>query len=167
MYAFIAARFKKTKNGKPRGQPPTGQSIKEFLEKIDADPDWFPGKHCGEKRGPKRILTSANVANIVSAAKRLKTAGDEPTYAAVVAACPKATLNPKTGLPVDKSTLYAVFRESCYDDKPDDTWDHRNRLRRSALNDVEKQRRWEFAKYMLNLARASRWYFANLVWCDL
>ena len=167
MYAFIAARVKKTKNGKPRGQPPTGQSVKEFLEKIDADPDWFPGKHCGEKRGPKRILTSANVANIVSAAKRLKTAGDEPTYAAVVAACPKATLNPKTGLPVDKSTLYAVFRESCYDDKPDDTWDHRNRLRRSALNDVEKQRRWEFAKYMLNLERAARWFFANLVRCDL
>ena len=45
-----------------------------------------------------------------------------------VAACPKATLNPATGQPVDKNLIYTVFREACYDEDPNDTWDHLSRL---------------------------------------
>ena len=74
--------------------------------------------HREARRG---ILRGVKVTAIVSAAKRIKAAGDEPTYGAVVAACPRATLNPSTNEPVDKSLVYAVFREYCYDDDPADT----------------------------------------------
>ena len=74
-------------------------------------------------RGPKRNA-------VVSAAKRLKAEGEEPTYSNIVVACPEATHNPATGEPVDKSLAYTAFRESVYDDEdhPEDTWDHRSRL---------------------------------------
>ena len=130
--------------GHPKGDHPSSASIKEFFDKLDSDPDWFPGKHSDAKRGPKRILRGAKRAAIVYAAKRLKSEGNEPTYSAVVAACPNAAQNPKTGEPVHKSLGYTVFRESCYDDDndPDDTWGHRSRLTRSALDDTAKHRRW-------------------------
>ena len=59
MYTFVARRVRKTQGGKAKGDHPTNTSIKEFFEKIDCDPDWFPGKHNGEKPGPKRVLTGA------------------------------------------------------------------------------------------------------------
>ena len=167
MHAFIASRVRKTKRGVAKGDHPTSASIKEFFDKVDSDPDWFPGKHSDIKRGPKRILSGAKRSAIISAAKRLKGEGNEPTYSAVVAACPKATQNPKTGAPVHPRLVYAVFRESCYDDDPDDTWDNRRRLTRSALDATSMQRRWDFAKYMLPLNHTARWYHDNLVWCDL
>jgi hypothetical protein len=143
--------------------------MEQFFEKVDEDGDWFPGKHSGAQRGPKRVLTGVKVTAIVSAAKRLKAAGDEPTYAAVVAACPAATLNPATGQPVDKARVYTVFRESCYDDEsdPEDTWDHRNRLARGALDAAAMLRRDAFAIHVMSLRYTVQWYFYNLVWCDL
>ena len=86
-------------------------AVKEFFAKVDMDQDWFPGKATDSQRGPKRILRGVKVTAIVSAAKRIKAAGDEPTYGAVVAACPRATPNPSTNEPVDKSLVYAVFCE--------------------------------------------------------
>ena len=123
LYTFVAGCVQKTANGKPQGGAPTANSVKEFFEKVDADPHWFPGKHSGAPRGPKRVLTGVKVTAIVSAAKRLKAEGEEPTYTAVVAACPKATANPKTQEPVDKKLVYTVFKERCYDDEahPEDT----------------------------------------------
>ncbi len=41
---------------KPDGVNPTNNSIKVFFEKVDADPELFPGKQCGETRGRKRVL---------------------------------------------------------------------------------------------------------------
>ena len=99
------------------------------------------------------MLTGVKVTAIVSAAKRIKDSGDEPTYSAVVAARPKATHNPATGEAVDKSALYAVFRESCYDISPDDPWGHMNRLARSPLTDTMIKRRWDFTKHMLALKK--------------
>ena len=113
----------------------------DFFAKVDADPAWYPGKHDGSTRGPKRVLRGAKRGAIVSAAKRLKAQGVEPTYAAVVAACPAATRNPATGAAVDKRLIYTVFRESCYDETSEDTWDHRSRLARAALGDEARQRR--------------------------
>ena len=116
MHTFIAGKVKKTCQGQPNGGSPAVSSIKEFFEKIDHDPNWFPGKASDAKRGPTRLLRGSKVTAIVSAAKRIKAEGEEPTYSAVVAACPQATLNPSTNEPVDKSLVYTVFRESCYDD---------------------------------------------------
>ena len=110
MYPFIAGKVVKMKNGKPQGASPGVSAIKEFFDKIDNDPDWFPGKASDSHREPKRLLCGPKVTAIVSAAKRLKAEDEEPTYSTVVAACPRATLNPETKEPVDKSLVYAVFR---------------------------------------------------------
>ena len=167
MLAFVAARVRKTEHGKPGREAPTAEAMKEFFHKLDMDPEWYPGKHSGQKRGRKRVLRGAKRGAVVSAAKRLKTEGQEPTYAAIVAACPRATQNPATKEPVDKRSVYTVFREACYDDCPENKWSHMNRLSRSALTDNVKQKREEFATYMLNLGRSPAWYKNNLVWCDL
>ena len=111
MYSFIASKVRKTKDGKPTGEHPHSNGLQDFFAKVDADAEWFPGKHSGAKRGPKRILIGGKKSAIGSAAKRLKAAGDEPTYADIVAACPQATLNPDTGDPVSKELVYTVFRE--------------------------------------------------------
>ena len=167
LHAFVASKVKKTKNGKPCGAHPTSAAIQQLFDRIDNDPDWYPGKQSEEKRGPKRILTGAKAGAIVSAAKRLKSQGTEPTYAAVVAACPRATLNPDTGSPVKKDRVYALFREACYDDDPEDCWDNLRRLARSALDEPSRERRFAFAKHMLTLQHTDKWYSENLVWCDL
>ena len=166
--SFVASRVRKTKAGKPSGDHPTSQSIKEFFERVDADPEWHPGKVAeGGLRGRKRVLRGPKQTAIVAAAKRLKKQGEEPTYAAIVAACPTAVLNPDTEQPVDKKAVYTVFREACFDEGADDPWDNRPRLSRNALDDVSKRRRWDFAKHVISLSHRPQWYYDNLVWCDL
>lgn len=103
----------------------------------------------------------------MSAAKRIKTEGEEPTYSAVVVACPQATLNPSTNEPVDKSLVYTIFRECCYDDDPADTWDHLRRLSQSALDPPAQERRLVFASHMLTLRHTANWFYMNIVWVDL
>ena len=152
LYEHVASKVRKTKDGKPKGDHPTRAAIQQLFDKIDNDADWFPGKHNGERRGPKRILTGPKKAAIVSAAKRIKTEGGEPTYAEVVGACPRAALNPKTGEAVDKKLVYTVFREACYDEDPDDLWCNLNRLSKSALDSGTKQKRWAFARHMMTLS---------------
>ena len=165
--AFVASKVWKQKAGKPKGAHPTGEAISLFFQKTDSDPDWFPGKQSDEPRGPKRLLSGPTRTAIVSAAKRLKSEGHEPTYSAIVAACPAAVKNPKTGEPVDKKRVYDVFREFCYDDDPSDPWVHLSRLTRSALDDPAMQRRLAFATHMLASPHTASWYYTNLVWCDL
>ena len=161
LLSFVAARIQKTKDGKPKGGAPCSNSITEFFRKVDSDPSWYPGKHSGERRGPKRVRSGIKVTAVVSAATRLKAEGEEPTYSAVVAACPKAALNPSTSEPVDKKLLYTVFRESCYDDEahPEDTRDNHRRLAQSALEGAAMERRVVFANHMLGLRHSALWYY--------
>ena len=97
----------------------------------------------------------------------MKAEGVEPTYSNILAACPAATINPATQKPVDKSLVYTVFREACYDEDPARTWGHRSRVSRSALTAEAKDRRLDFANHMLRLPHTAAWYFRSLVWCDL
>ena len=167
MVTFVASRLVKMKDGVPRGDAPTVNSVKEFFEKIDEDPDWFPGKHCGKPRGPKRLLTGVRVTAIASAAKRIKAEDDEVTYGAAVAACPKATLNPETNEPCDKKLVYRVFREKCCDEGAEDTWGHWDRLAQQALDDPAKKRRVTFGEHMSALRHTANWFFQHIVWVDL
>ena len=167
LYTFAASRLHKMANGSPTGASPGVSAVKEFFDKIDSDLEWFPGTVSDTQRGPKRVLRGAKVTAIVSAAKRLKAEGEEPTYSAVVAACPQATLNPATNEPVDKSLMYTVFRECCYDDDPADTWDHLHRLSQSALDQPTRDRRLLFASHMLTLRHTATWLYMNIVWVDL
>ena len=68
MLAFIAARVRKTARGKPGREAPTPEAIAEFFSKVDKDPEWFPGKHSGQKRGRKRVLRGAKRGAAASAA---------------------------------------------------------------------------------------------------
>ena len=140
----VAGFLQKSKGGKPRGGSPSAQAVGQLFQRMDDDPDWFPGKGYAEATpGPKRLLRGPKATAIAAAAKRLKTGGEEPTYSSIVAACPTATLNPSTGQPVDKHLVYRVFRETCYDEDPVDTWQNMARLSRSALDPVSQSRRFQ------------------------
>ena len=52
--AWVASKL--TKQG---GGTPQKGSLSEFFAKVDADPEWFPGKHRGGKRGRPPVLTTA------------------------------------------------------------------------------------------------------------
>ena len=46
--------------GKGYSQDAPGHgSVSEFFQKVDADPEWFPGKVSGQKRGRKAVMTPA------------------------------------------------------------------------------------------------------------
>ena len=164
MHTYIASKVHKMWQGRPSGGSPGVSAIKEFFDKVDNDPEWYPGKASDMRRGPKRLLRGAKVTAIVSAAKRLKAQGEEPTYSAVVAACPQATLNPSTNEPVDKALVYKVFRECCYDDDPEDTWAHLPRLSQSTLDEPARERRRAFAEHMLTLRFTANWFYMHVVW---
>ena len=53
MLQFVASRVHKTKDGAPCGEHPTRAAVQQLLQKMDSDPAWYPGKHNGNKRGPK------------------------------------------------------------------------------------------------------------------
>ena len=84
--ASVASKVWKQRAGKPKGAHPTKKATSQFFQKIDSDPDWFPGKQSDEPRGPKRLLSGPKRTAIVAAAKRLKSEGHEPTYSSIVAA---------------------------------------------------------------------------------
>ena len=97
----------------------------------------------------------------------MKKNGIEPTYGNVVAACPKAALNPKTKRPFSKKTPYAVMQEDCYDDDPCLPWQHKARFSKKASTADMMERRVKFADYVLDLRHNANWFFNNLVWTDL
>ena len=112
LHTWIAERV--TKNG---GGHPTNDSVKDFLDKVDEDDDWYPGKQYGEKRGRKRVLTGAKAEAIARSAQAHKAQGGDVTYAHVCGNCKDAVLNPATGKPVDKRAVYTVFKARCYEDE--------------------------------------------------
>ena len=115
---WIAARVSKVGGGHP-----TPPSLHEMFVKIDNDPDWFPGKHSGTKRGPKPMLTAVKQRCIAQSAMTAKQKHkQDPCVAAVVLACPVSTHNPKTKRPFCDKTIQGVFTEDCFDFDPGHPW---------------------------------------------
>ena len=139
----------------------------KLLAKMDEDSDWFPGKLYGEPRGRKRVLVGVKATAVAASAKAQKTAGQEPTYASVLAACPEATRNPQTGQAVSKKAIYTVFRELCYDETPEKTWSHQARFARTALAGTQLMKRLAWAQHMQTLRHTADWDYRKLAWCDL
>ena len=167
MLPFIAGKLRKTKDGKPTGEAPSKQAVEQLFDKLDSDPEWYPGKQSDTPRGPKRVLVGGKITGIVNACKRLRAEGDDATYSTVVARAKKATLNPNTGEPVDKKQLYRVFRERCYDEGAHDCWELLPYLAQTALDEPAIERRVVFAGHMKELRHTAEWYFRNVVWVDL
>ena len=92
---------------------------------------------------------------------KLGARGGEPTYAKVIAACPKAALNPKTKRPFSKSTVYLIFQEDCYDDAPFLPWVCKARFSKTALTHGMMERRLKFADYVSALRHNNAWFFHN------
>ena len=164
MWAFVAAHVTKVGGGNP-----TPSAVQQLVEKIDADPEWYPGKAEVNARGPKSVITARNQNVAAQSAMSMKARKIEPTYPALVAANPVALLNPNTGKPVDKKRVYAILRERCYDDpgNPQDTWAHHVRFSKNALTDehMAKRRRW--GVYEQDTNHTEQWYYQNIVWTDI
>ena len=90
MKVYIAEKLKKSGGGSP-----SATAVRQFFENIDADDDWFPGKANYHNVGTASVMTGQQRAALARCAMTMKKNGLEPTYAKVVAACPKAALNPK------------------------------------------------------------------------
>ena len=71
---WIASRVTKIGGGHP-----SAQSLWELFAKIDADPEWYPGKHNGKRRGPKPLFNAAKRLCVARSAMAAKTnQGQEP-----------------------------------------------------------------------------------------
>ena len=51
---WVAARVTKVGGGHP-----SAAALHKFFSKVDADKDWYPGKHSGVKRGPAPSQSAA------------------------------------------------------------------------------------------------------------
>jgi hypothetical protein len=109
--------------GKNNGESPGTSALHELFAKIDADPDWFPGKHTGAKRGPKPLFNAAKRRCVATSfMSRKKNLGEQPCVQAAILNCPKATRNPKTKRPFCEKTIMDVCTKECYDFDPEKPW---------------------------------------------
>ena len=144
---WICARVTKIGGGHPK--PP---SVWEFFEKVDSDKEWFPGKHNGNKRGPKALLSPAKRRCIANSAMAQKDRGDEPSVAETINKCPESTWNPKTKQPFCDKTIRSVFVEDCFDFDPEYPWRFQACLQKVFLPDD----RWK-EKRLQGTSFASPW----------
>ena len=79
MLQFVCDHARANETGEPRGDRPQRGSMSAFFTKVDADPDWFPGKTSGATRGPARVLKGGKKSAIAQAAKKLKREGTDIT----------------------------------------------------------------------------------------
>ena len=145
---------------------PERQSIRDIVDKITNDTDWFPGKASGKKRGPAPLLTSAKRRAIASSMMAAKARDLEPSYNLALAQCPLATTNPITQLPFTEKYIRHVFTEDCYDNSPDHPWKFQRCLQKTWLPAPVRKERADFAKRELSQAMPAVWYFHNLIWFD-
>ncbi len=164
MLEFVAKRIEKEGGGSP-----SPQAVQKLFSKMDDDPSWYPGKQCGPRAavGRPQALSAQNKAAIARSAMQLKKKGLEPTFSLVVAQCPKATLNPTTGVTVDKKRVYDAMRELCYDVDPNRRWTHRPRVSKSALTEDDERKRLQFGHYVQGLGHTDHFYFWWAVWTDI
>ncbi len=159
---FVSKRVVKQGGGNP-----SASAISLLFDKMDDDPAWFPGKTYGERGAPSPALSGPNKAIIARSATALKREGLEPTFSLVVAQCPKATVNPNTEKTVDKKRIYAIMRQQCYDESPEQPWTHRPRLSKTILTEEEMARRLQWGHFIQGLGHTSVWYENSLVWTDI
>ena len=162
MKVYIAGKLKKKGGGSP-----SKEAVRKFFEKVDADDDWFPGKGNYEGVGAPSVITGHQRAAIARCAMTMKKGGIEPTYGRVVAACPKAALNPKTKRPFSKDVVYSIMQEDCFDEDPCLPWVNKPRFSKKALTTDMMERRLKFADHVLAMRHNSVWFFNRLVWTDL
>ena len=156
-----------TKVTRVDGQNPSPQGLGEFFKKVDADQDWFPGRHTGAKRGPAPIFTPVKRRAVAECAMKIKQRGDEPTAEEVVQRCKVSTTNPDTGKPFDFKLIRQVFATDCYDFFPECPWRFQARHQRTFLPDDLKGERLHMCCWLQGRPRYTEdWVYENVVWVD-
>ena len=158
-YSAIARSVSKIGGGHP-----TKQAISLMHKLILVDKDWYPGKvtEGAQKRGPKIKFTKGKKRAVALSAMSLKKKGVEPTVAAVVAQCPKAASNPRTGLAFSPPSIARVFRRQCYDVNEDEPWAYTTPCQKTALPPAIIEARCVWARQIAKLNHSEGWYFKNL-----
>ena len=168
--SWIAAKLRKTdETGEAySNEAPAQGSVSEFFSKVDNDPDWFPGKHSGEKRGPPPALTRTKRQRIASSAMRQKADGDEPSADVTRVRCPAATLNPATKKPFCDKTIRKVFLEDCYDFNPECPWKYQYPLQKRYLPADVREHRLAMARHIMESdgGDSVAWWSRNVLWID-
>ena len=149
------------------GKSPSPMSLHEFFAKVDADPDWFPGKHNGKKRGPAPLLTPAKRRAVATCAMRIKARGDEVTVEEVIHRCAVSTTNPSTGKPFDAKKIRDIFSTECYDLDPENPWRYQTKSSRLFLPREVMEHRVAMSKELLAMpCFTPTWFLHNAVWID-
>ena len=159
---FVAERVGNIGGDKPH-HPATSKSF----AKVDKDPDWHHGHSTQEQHGPAPALSGQAKNAIAQSAMAMKRRKIEHTFPRIVAACPAAITNPATGKPVDKTRVYDVFRELCYDEESDHPWSHRARFSKASLTDAQIEKRLACAAVLQDLGHTAKWYFEKVVYTDM
>ena len=147
---------------------PAHGSVSEFLDKVNNDPEWFPGKHNGVKRGPQPRLTISKRRRIAASAMSQKGEGYEPSVEVTIAKCPAATHNPQTRRPFCDEVIRKVFVEDCYDFDPESPWKLQYPLQKVFLPDKVKEHRVRMVDEIEALPNSSDagWWYRYVVWFD-
>ena len=152
------------------GHAPRPNTLTDLYKKIDADPEWYPGKLAGAAPGRPSAMTNTSKSVLARSAMAESKRGGECTYKSLIARNPNAKRNPETGEPVDKRAVYEVLKTQCYDNEnnKDDTWAYQARNSKAALSDLEMEVRMQHADRMLDEVRhQASWYYRRLVWADV
>ena len=82
----LQKKMKKTLNGRPAGASPGVSAVKEFFEKVDNDPDWYPGKLDNSNMGrPERPFATVRLGRRSRPTGRAPARRDElPSSSAVL-----------------------------------------------------------------------------------
>jgi len=161
---WIADRL--TKSGPNAGHPSTS-ALHQFFALVDADPEWFPGKHNGAKRGPKPLLTAAKRQRAAAFLMKQKHEhGEEPCIPNLIVNEPEATWNPKTKKPFSHRKLREILTEDCYDFYPENPWIFQIRLQRLFLPEPAMALRATMGKYLLDTNPSVPWWAQQVAWFD-
>ena len=70
MQVFVAGRVYKSTgtNGKQKPENPTPSAIHQLFARMDADPQWFPGKAAEKQNGPAPVLKGVKRRLVAEAA---------------------------------------------------------------------------------------------------
>ena len=148
------------------GGHPTKQAISLLHKLFQQDKAWYPGKvtEGARKRGPKIQCTKGKKRAGALSAMSLKKKGIEPTVSAVVAQCPKAACNPRTGVAFTPPSIARVFRKQCYDMKEDGPWAYTTPYQKTALPPTIIEARSVWAKQIPKKNNhAEKWYDKHYV----
>ena len=111
MLQYIAGKLVKIGPEGSEPEQPTKQAVQLFFQKVDTDPDWYPGKSTQQKHGPSPAINATNQSIVARSAMAMKNRGEEVTFPKFVAANPKAPQNPETEVPVVKKVFTGGFKE--------------------------------------------------------